>query len=342
GLCAELEDPMSKIFNQGIMTPLPPPWALAAIHAEGLETQCTGALPDGEQTPTGTAGFLNTVDLLDKISQLQAGMTSFSVPCKALNETMISTSRLTLPEESGRNFIFEADTPPPPHPVSRPAKVGQQLMVSSLGTVGHPFTCARPCRYVKRKGGCRDGANCPCCHECFWTKARGEEKAPNPSHMGPEVLPLSEGSQGHPNRCAGACKYVRRKGGCRDGAACPKCHFCQWRRDGLKNPPEQNGTQAFSVHAPGLLPSFGSEDCEEEHGTHASPLPLPLKLLSESQCAESLEMLPSIGSLGHPFTCAAPCRDHGDNNCQEGLQCTSCHRCCSSKMVLTSGQTFHL
>jgi hypothetical protein len=25
---------------------------------------------------------------------------------------------------------------------------------------------------VKRKGGCRDGADCPNCHECFWTKAR--------------------------------------------------------------------------------------------------------------------------------------------------------------------------
>ena len=24
---------------------------------------------------------------------------------------------------------------------------------------------------VKRKGGCRDGADCPNCHECFWTKA---------------------------------------------------------------------------------------------------------------------------------------------------------------------------
>ena len=23
---------------------------------------------------------------------------------------------------------------------------------------------------VKRKGGCRDGADCPNCHECFWTK----------------------------------------------------------------------------------------------------------------------------------------------------------------------------
>ena len=31
---------------------------------------------------------------------------------------------------------------------------------------------------VKRKGGCRDGADCPNCHECFWTKAWENSKHP--------------------------------------------------------------------------------------------------------------------------------------------------------------------
>merc|ERR1719329_235681 len=38
----------------------------------------------------------------------------------------------------------------------------------SCGSVGHPHTCAAPCRYVKKQGGCRDGASCPKCHLCFW------------------------------------------------------------------------------------------------------------------------------------------------------------------------------
>merc|ERR1712060_495610 len=41
---------------------------------------------------------------------------------------------------------------------------------------------------------------------------------------------LSEGSKGHPHSCATPCRYVRRKFGCRNGAACPDCHICVWRR----------------------------------------------------------------------------------------------------------------
>merc|ERR1719330_2009176 len=36
----------------------------------------------------------------------------------------------------------------------------------SAGSMGHPHACAAPCRYVKRKGGCREGASCPQCHLC--------------------------------------------------------------------------------------------------------------------------------------------------------------------------------
>jgi len=41
---------------------------------------------------------------------------------------------------------------------------------SSVGSLGHPFTCASPCKYVGRKKGCRDGQNCSDCHLCRWTR----------------------------------------------------------------------------------------------------------------------------------------------------------------------------
>ena len=42
--------------------------------------------------------------------------------------------------------------------------------------------------------------------------------------------PLSIGSVGHPENCAIACRYRRRKGGCRLGTSCPQCHLCFWQR----------------------------------------------------------------------------------------------------------------
>lgn len=310
--------------HQGIMTPVPPSWVLpAALQAPFIA--------DGEQTPEGVAGLLNTADLLEKISQLQAQ--TRHPPGLSLQEVDESESD---PE------VFGA--PPLPHPVARPAKVGlqtstptaeQKSTVRSLGTVGHPFSCASPCRYVKRKGGCRDGADCPNCHECFWTKSRGLDGLSSA-----EALPFSEGTRGHPDRCAEACKYVRRKGGCRDGEKCPKCHSCQWRRDGVKNSwlEEEIDKIQADVRGPGLLPS-SVEEMEEEH-RQLFENRLPLQQFQKLMGAESLEMFPAMHSLGHPFT-RAPCRRFLGGNFEEGaLICDPMLSQCTTPLI--SGQSFFL
>mmetsp|Transcript_23390 Transcript_23390/g.42252 ORF Transcript_23390/g.42252 Transcript_23390/m.42252 type:complete len:258 (-) Transcript_23390:103-876(-) len=110
----------------------------------------------------------------------------------------------------------------------------------SVGTTGHPFTCAKACRYVKRKGGCKNGADCPDCHACFWCRDKTDDATETESRPDvllettAHVLLFSVGTIGHPHTCGAACKYRRRKGGCRDGARCVSCHLCNWRRDGLK------------------------------------------------------------------------------------------------------------
>eukprot|EP00449_Zooxanthella_nutricula_P029458 CAMPEP_0198527470 /NCGR_PEP_ID=MMETSP1462-20131121/24573_1 /TAXON_ID=1333877 /ORGANISM="Brandtodinium nutriculum, Strain RCC3387" /LENGTH=273 /DNA_ID=CAMNT_0044257279 /DNA_START=87 /DNA_END=905 /DNA_ORIENTATION=- len=38
----------------------------------------------------------------------------------------------------------------------------------------------------------------------------------------------SRGSIGHPEKCAPACKYAKKKRGCKDGADCSHCHLCVW------------------------------------------------------------------------------------------------------------------
>ncbi|CAE8594790.1 unnamed protein product [Polarella glacialis] len=40
---------------------------------------------------------------------------------------------------------------------------------------------------------------------------------------------ISVGSLGHPKCCGEACKYAQKKqAGCKDGAACQRCHLCTW------------------------------------------------------------------------------------------------------------------
>mmetsp|Transcript_10712 Transcript_10712/g.25947 ORF Transcript_10712/g.25947 Transcript_10712/m.25947 type:complete len:262 (-) Transcript_10712:30-815(-) len=40
----------------------------------------------------------------------------------------------------------------------------------SIGSRGHPFNCAAPCKYYAKAKGCKDGANCDHCHLCRWKK----------------------------------------------------------------------------------------------------------------------------------------------------------------------------
>ena len=51
----------------------------------------------------------------------------------------------------------------------------QEAQPFSVGSAGHPYTCSNPCKYVWRKQGCRDGADCPNCHYCKWQRKPKEE-----------------------------------------------------------------------------------------------------------------------------------------------------------------------
>jgi len=43
----------------------------------------------------------------------------------------------------------------------------------TIGSIGHPYSCHDPCKYVHKRRGCKDGADCDHCHLCHWTRYRG-------------------------------------------------------------------------------------------------------------------------------------------------------------------------
>mmetsp|Transcript_13397 Transcript_13397/g.36523 ORF Transcript_13397/g.36523 Transcript_13397/m.36523 type:complete len:358 (+) Transcript_13397:85-1158(+) len=118
------------------------------------------------------------------------------------------------------------------------AATSEELVLLSAGSIGHPHRCAGACRYVKRKGGCRDGTNCSKCHLCFWRRTEERNPALKAGETDGEVC-ISIGTRGHPHTCGAACRYVRRKGGCRDGASCTNCHVCLWQREKCAGPAQE-------------------------------------------------------------------------------------------------------
>jgi hypothetical protein len=165
---------------------------------------------------------------------------------------------------------FSMWPPVPPQPgmdwdqkaPTRPAGMKKILSRNSVGSIGHPHSCAPACKYVKRKTGCRDGAACQQCHQCFWQRDKQVLKKVKPPpglealseaaepmtidiSMSPSFAPQvlqesgyiitpenapSVGTIGHPYTCARGCKYFAKPRQCKDGYDCPRCHLCTWSR----------------------------------------------------------------------------------------------------------------
>jgi len=57
------------------------------------------------------------------------------------------------------------------------ASVRTSASLSSVGSVGHPLTCAPACKYVRKTRGCKDGAECSHCHFCVWHNSRSTHES---------------------------------------------------------------------------------------------------------------------------------------------------------------------
>lgn len=215
-------------------------------------------------------------------------------------------------------------------------------MTVSIGTVGHPSSCSDPCEDVGLPGGCPRGSMCKKCHLCGVSGA-GQAKAAPPglaapgiddSTVGkawllcPSVLEPSVGSRGHPTCCAEPCKYRKRRGGCRNGAACSECHLCHWRRQPLEEqqPAAARAASPAAERVDGPRPDRLAEQASPvEEPPSASELPGSLFWSAPPELGAGA---PSLGSIGHPLCCGPPCKYfHKKVGCKDGRSCVRCHLC---------------
>jgi len=350
----------------GYLTPTPPVFGYVAGCQETMANS-----ESGQCTPNGVAAFhLDTKGLTDRLKEELSRRSADHVETtslpRILHEDLAGKGHLLKTEHTATQIdsanaklhaelpgaVQVSTLPPPPahHPVPCPSK--KQALVAdvkktiSLGTVGHPVSCAGACKYVKRKGGCRDGANCLKCHECFWSRDATQVGAEDATENSKKDTSI--GTLGHPYSCSEPCKYVRRKEGCKYGAQCEKCHKCQWQRRPVA---EANQKQS-------MVPSKGVSDDPEEHNeptesrnprtviplheliasalepqqpvllTHAPLLALPATMFRPPPGLEAPAPPPSLGSIGHPQNCGAACKfAYKPKGCKDGKSCEHCHLC---------------
>lgn len=93
--------------------------------------------------------------------------------------------------------------------------------------------------------------------------------------------------------------------------------------------PQYSSTQSDTVKidlSGSLFPMLSSASAEDPHCVPCAPS-IAVKLDGDST-AFSLMTCPSVGSVGHPYRCAAPCKYHlKPAGCKDGKMCARCHLC---------------
>jgi len=143
---------------------------------------------------------------------------------------------------------------------------------------------------------------------------------------------LSAGSVGHPHACGNACRYFKRKAGCRDGSQCTDCHLCHWQRAPMPKMPAPQVAPQQS--APGLFEFEGCFPCNVETApasallAGSTPGGPPFGAEGPDASEAAMETCPSVGTIGHPYTCGNACKyARKQKGCKDGKLCVCCHLC---------------
>ncbi|CAE7252411.1 unnamed protein product [Symbiodinium natans] len=269
---------------------------------------------DGDtDTPKTAMGGIMVDALNSKLQQLQEEMWNSEARMVPVQMFGNDFAKVPLPgQRQGSEPIPVLLPPPLPHAMQRPPKqsrlrpIGKASVVISRGSVGHPKTCAAACKYVKRKGGCRDGADCLLCHECFWTKSppqEAEKKENQAAQAEAEVQGSRQSTKAEETMETLTAKFRRL-------LTEPEVPLAPQLQHLQQDPPAE-------LAPPGLLACpLGPQGPPGLHlGMPMGPPIMPGVPLN-------------LGSLGHPFSCGPACKYVlKPRGCKDGGMCDHCHLC---------------
>jgi len=128
----------------------------------------------GNEAPTPPRSILSSPPGLTKpdspsdpgLSTPPSPMSPLPWPTQGPRTLTLSLALLTSSEESssGDDLGLKEMTPT--------ADAAARTVQWSCGSIGHPYACADPCKYAKKKRGCKDGVSCTRCHLCKHKRAK--------------------------------------------------------------------------------------------------------------------------------------------------------------------------
>lgn len=135
------------------------------IHP-GIWSQCRqGGVPGGYPISPPNMAFFSA----PQMSQMsQCPQVDFMVPPQGPSVPPVPGPVPGVPGVPGVPAFPQAST--------MPAQTQPRSIVVSKGTIGHPHSCrGLGCKFASKERGCREGADCPRCHLCVWSRASEKE-----------------------------------------------------------------------------------------------------------------------------------------------------------------------
>mmetsp|Transcript_60085 Transcript_60085/g.155257 ORF Transcript_60085/g.155257 Transcript_60085/m.155257 type:complete len:297 (-) Transcript_60085:31-921(-) len=181
-------------------------WLMPPEHCEDLQVNADTTAPNQKPSPTGRAAWSEAFPQQPAVSPqsqmaIAPQLPAYSFQSKSARgdgcfyEAALSnghTRKLDLrsskPTQATSTKLplrcglqhRSAFVPPPPSPPPAPfanvsndgSSTGSSSnpQVISVGSVGHPFSCAEACKFSCKPKGCKDGATCLRCHACDWSR----------------------------------------------------------------------------------------------------------------------------------------------------------------------------
>jgi len=158
---------------------LTPPWGVTGVWGSKIPCNETSEPLDGLKTPPDSACIAPMVQASPIAKPVTGSLVGEKNTQSVSVDALLALRQPPIPQPGDA-------CPPPPGLVAglssfRDGSVEpfpcQTEVPISIGSCGHPDSCSAACRYVKRKGGCREGENCPNCHLCHWQRPKLRAKA---------------------------------------------------------------------------------------------------------------------------------------------------------------------
>mmetsp|Transcript_31382 Transcript_31382/g.86392 ORF Transcript_31382/g.86392 Transcript_31382/m.86392 type:complete len:186 (-) Transcript_31382:126-683(-) len=163
---AEGAVPEPEPFYDGVRQRTPSPevhYARGAEFCTSTAATWSSLLQASPPVSTPASGDVAVRDGIPPVGGMRVLLPIFYPPT-------LTSGKATVQDSSSLSTAFALTTSPTRSILTPDVSAMPAAWTVSRGSVGHPFSCGKPCKFAKKRRGCKEGSACELCHLCEWRR----------------------------------------------------------------------------------------------------------------------------------------------------------------------------